>query len=138
MAAEVNQSEHVILTKILAWIVEGMGGNVAGSTGQASVLNAAAASSNKVVKASAGRLFRVSAFNSSGGKVYLQVFDAIAMPLDGTIPTLAPVAIAADGTATIDFGTRGRPFTTGIVVAGSSTGATLTNTTGLIFDATFI
>lgn len=137
MAPQVNESVEQLLTKIAAYLW-GSTGNVSGNTtGSVSTLSASAPATNQTIKASPGTLERVGAFNNSGGKVYLMVFDATTLPLNGATPTLAPQAIAADTYAFINFNAPGRVFTTGIVVAFSSTATTLTATTGGMFDATF-
>lgn len=137
MAAQYNESQTDILTKILWWLVQANNGGVVGNQGQLSVLDAAAAASNQVVKASAGQLYALTAYNGSGATRYLHVFNAASLPADGTVPTLAPVQIPDGATGSIDFGALGRPFSTGIVAAFSSTADTLTAASGGIFDAVY-
>lgn len=138
MRAETSQAQEIVLVKILAWLIELVTGGVPGATGAVQVVNASAPSNSRVIKASPGTLLTLQAYNSSGSTVYLQVFDAVAMPLDGTIPTLAPVTLPSDSIASIDFGQRGRPFSTGIVAAFSSSPTFLTNVGGAMFDATYL
>jgi hypothetical protein len=136
MYAETSQSQNIILTKILAWLIELVSGGVPGSTA-VSVLSASAAANHQVVKTSSGIVLSVNAHNSSGSTRYLHVFDATALPFDGTIPTLAPVQVPTDSTGSIDFISTGRPFSTGLVVAFSSTATTLTNAGGGMFDVVY-
>jgi hypothetical protein len=78
-----------------------------------------------VVKATPGTLFRVQVFSSVAG--FIHVFDAVSLPSNGAVPVIAPVAVAAGTTSsTLDLGARGARFNTGIVVAKSTTAATLT------------
>lgn len=72
------------------------------------------------------RLFSATMFNNhASADRYLQVFDAAALPDDGTAAVMT-VKVPAGSTGALDF--RGRPMTNGIVVACSTTAATLTIT----------
>lgn len=132
-----NQSSLQVQTKILAWLIELVTGGVPGSNGDVSVTNASSPTNHQVIKTSAGILHSVQAHNSSGSTRYLLVFDAIAMPANGTTPVLAPVQIPADSTGSIDYGQRGRNFSNGIVAVFSSTSTILTNAGGGMFDAVY-
>lgn len=78
-----------------------------------------------VVKANAGNLIKVKGWNNQAGTRYIQVFDATALPANGTIPLITH---QVSGTSNFEFdcGEFGRPFTTGIVIATSTTATTLT------------
>lgn len=86
----------------------------------------------RVVKAAGGTLFHLSGYSESNG--YLHVFDAAALPANGTAPTLAPVLLWAGWSVTLPLPPRGRVFKIGIVWAVSSTADTLTlDTAGRAF-----
>lgn len=80
--------------------------------------------SNRVVKATACTLLHLSGYSESSG--YLHVFDANALPANGTKPTLAPVPIWWGWTISLPLPTRGRAFKAGIVWAVSTTAEKLT------------
>lgn len=137
MAAQNGDTQPVSLTKLVAWLRDFVTGGVVGNDGTRNVLSAGAPSESAVIKAAPGLLYKVQAYNNTGATVWLQVFDAVSLPANGTIPALAPQPIAANSFAAFEFATWGRPFATGIVVAVSSTAATLTRTGGGIFDAVY-
>lgn len=87
--------------------------------------SSAAYEASHVGKASAGTLFSVSIYNSSNSAQFYQLHDAAALPANNAVPK-SVIRIPAQGTGGWDFGLRGRPFATGIVIANSSTGPTLT------------
>ena len=78
-----------------------------------------------VVKASAGVLHKVTGVNTLGSTQYIQVHNATSLPADGAVPAVC-IAVATGATFDIDFGPRGRTFSTGIVVSNSTTVATKT------------
>ena len=77
-----------------------------------------------------------SMFNNNGSTRYLQVFDAAALPANGVVPDLV---IAVTTGATVQIPLTGRvPFATGIVLAISTTAATLTiGAADALFSATY-
>lgn len=78
-----------------------------------------------VVKTTPGALYSVQIFSSVVG--FIHVFDATALPSNGAVPVIAPIAVGAGTTATtLNLGERGARFATGIVVAKSTTAGTLT------------
>lgn len=80
---------------------------------------------NLVVKASAGRLFKVVFTNGNAAVRYLQIFNAASLVADTAVPIISiPVPIGQ--TFTLDLTQFGHWFTTGIVICNSSTGATKT------------
>jgi hypothetical protein len=81
-----------------------------------------------VVKNSVGSLVQVVGFNDSASTLYLHAFNASALPSNGTAPRWS-FRIASGTNFALDLTMRPRPFATGIVLAGSSTPATLTVTT---------
>lgn len=79
---------------------------------------------SRVVKASPCMLLHLSGYSESSG--YLHIFDATALPANGTKPTIAPIAIWWGWTLTAPLPPRGRVFKNGIVWAVSTTAETLT------------
>jgi hypothetical protein len=78
-----------------------------------------------VVKATGGRLWGFSGYNSKGSAQFIQVHDAASLPADTAVPAVV-ITVAASSNFSIDFGTHGRQFATGIVICNSSTGPTKT------------
>lgn len=97
-----------------------------GGSASPSRFNSAGDVASLVVKASGGNLFDYEAYNAAAATRYVQVFNATALPANGTVPDLMPLEIPAAGTGSLAFVNEGCPFTTGIVIAISSTRATLT------------
>jgi hypothetical protein len=77
-----------------------------------------------VAAAGPARLYSVTVFNTNAAAQYIQVHDAAAVPANGAVPKLC-MAVPGGGQGSFDFG-DGRITATGIVVANSSTAATLT------------
>lgn len=79
-----------------------------------------------VGKASAGTLYQVYGYNGNAATRYIHIFNATSLPANGTAPTLAPFAVLAGQWFSLDLTPFGAYFATGIVVANSTTLATLT------------
>lgn len=96
------------------------------NTPVASSLSASTAyETNRVVKASAGRLFVVNGYNSLGSAQFIQVHNAASLPADTAVPVCV-ITVAASSNFSIDFGPLGIPLSTGIVLCNSTTGPTKT------------
>lgn len=78
-----------------------------------------------VVKASAGSLYMITGYNSKSSAQFIQVFDSATLPIDTSIPKITFI-VPASSNFSLDLGTYGRAFTSGIVVCNSSTGPTKT------------
>lgn len=76
-----------------------------------------------VVKASPGRLYSLTGFNS-GAAQWIQIHDAASLPADTAVPKVI-VYVGANQNFSIDY-KNGRTFENGIVVCNSSTGPTKT------------
>jgi hypothetical protein len=100
--------------------------------------NAGALAASRVIKAAAGKAFRVSMLNTNVAARFLQLFDANALPADATVPLISiPVGIGAF--VQVDFGIYGRAFANGFVVCNSTTAATKTiGAADSLFDASFV
>lgn len=101
--------------------------------------------SSGVVKAAAGNLLQIYAnYDTAGGAGtrWLMIFDAAALPANGTAPTLAAIPlVGVDTIASLDVtnssdppSSPGKPMATGIVWAISSTKNTLTLDAASTFD----
>ena len=112
------------------------GANIVVSTTQSSTnVSTSAYATSLVISAISKRLFGMSGYNSNVAGQFIQLHDASTLPAD----TVAPVVIffvPGLSNFSIDFGVRGRNFTTGIVVCNSSTGPTKTiGSADCFFDA---
>lgn len=112
------------LVKVVALLRELVIGSTSG-TATVSRANSSALESSRVVKASSGTLFTITSYNTSAGSRWLQFFDAAALPANGAVP-LMTVEVPAGTTGSFDFGSKGLPFTSGLVAALSSTDDALT------------
>lgn len=99
-----------------------------------SPLNASATAyvASLVIKATPGKLFGMSGYNSKGSAQFIQLHDAAALPAEAAVPQVV-FTVAATANFSIDFGVYGRTFLKGIVVCNSSTGPTKTIGSGDIF-----
>ena len=78
-----------------------------------------------VLKASAGKLMGLIGYNSKATAQFIQVHNSTTVPADTGVPTIT-FTVAASSNFSLDLGANGIPFTTGISVSNSSTGATKT------------
>lgn len=118
--------------------IDDNGGSI--TVDQATKTNASSSAleASRVVKASAGTLFRLTAFNNNAATRYLQVFDATSAPAEGTVPSIPPVEVLAGKTVMVEYTGDGRSFSTGITVLNSSTAATKTiGGSDFLFDAQY-
>lgn len=80
---------------------------------------------SRIIKASAGRLYGMSGFNSKTTGQFYQLHNTTTLPADTAVPVLIWFVNGSSPWA-LDFGTYGRYFSTGITVCNSSTGPTKT------------
>jgi hypothetical protein len=85
-----------------------------------------------VIAAAPSTLVSLIATNKGNSVLYLQLFDATAVPAGGTVPTVAPIALAAGATVRLQlndvsgFGFNGFESSNGWCWAASTTAGTLT------------
>lgn len=102
-----------------------------------STSSSAAAEASRVIKASAGSLFSATMFNNNGATRYLQAFNAAALPVNGTVPVFS-IPVLTGASETLLLGDLGLTFSTGIVLANSSTATSLTiGAADSLFTASF-
>lgn len=99
--------------------------NVTNTPVASSLSSSAAYETNRVAKASAGRLFVVNGYNSLGSAQFIQVHNTASLPGDGVAP-IAVITVAASSNFSMDFGPLGIPCSTGITICNSTTGPTKT------------
>lgn len=80
---------------------------------------AALAASGVVVGDGPALLFTLTATNTSASDQYVLVFDAAAVPADGTAAKCV-LRISAGATASLDYAVRGKVFRSGICWSNSS------------------
>lgn len=80
---------------------------------------------SRVAKASAGTLYSITGYNSKAISQFIQIHNALLVPLDGAIPE---VIFVVPGLSNFSYSSDkfGRFFSNGIVVCNSSTGPTKT------------
>lgn len=86
-----------------------------------------------VVKASAGVLHSIVGYVASGENGWIQVHDATSQPSDTTVPDLSFYVPAADDPQPVNIPLPGHVCSTGITLAWSTTGPTLTSGAAKMF-----
>lgn len=93
---------------------------------------------SRVIKASAGTLYGLTGYNSKATTQFIQLHNTASVPADTAVPAVL-FAVAGSSPFSLDFGPRGRAFSTGITICNSSTGATKTiGSADCWFDAQYV
>ncbi len=78
-----------------------------------------------VAAAGEARLYGFTVYSTKATAQFVQVFDDTALPANGAVPLFSR-PVAANNFVSVYYGLVGRAFYSGIVIANSSTDATLT------------
>lgn len=112
----------------------------AGGFSTARLVSAAASINATVVKASVGRLYRITGFNASAAVRYLKLYNKATAPVPGTDTPVASFRIPASSPIAIDYGSIGLSFAAGIsyvLTTGTADADTGALTAGDIEHLTF-
>lgn len=91
-----------------------------------------------IIKAGPGSLYGISVYSNKASAQFIQLFDAFSAPASGAVP-VAVYTVSATSNLGLYWGSVGRWFDRGIVIANSSTAATQTAGSGdCYFDAQYI
>ena len=111
-------------TGVFAYMQVSSAGAILVASETASIDTPGAAFASRVVSAAATNLLSLRAKNVSAAVIYLHVFNAAALPANGTAPTLKPVELAPGEEYESSY--HAPAFSTGLVLAASTTRDTLT------------
>jgi hypothetical protein len=90
-----------------------------------------------IVKSGAGSLVAVTGFNNNAAARFLHIFDTQGALANGMVPVVV-ISVAIAGNYSQNWTSLGRAFARGIVLANSTTAATLTlGTADFWFDAQY-
>jgi hypothetical protein len=96
-----------------------------GSQVGVTVVKSSAYEASRVIKATPGTLISLVGYNSKASAQFIQVYNTTSVPADTAVPVYT-FTVPATSNFSLDVPITGIPFTTGICVANSSTGATKT------------
>ena len=90
------------------------------------------------IKRAPGRLYGLTGYNSKGSAQFILIFDAVDLPVAGSIPKII-LNVPTGANFAFDWGIFGRKFDAGIFICNSSTGPTLTiGSADCWFDVQFV
>ncbi len=113
-------------TKVIGTVNVAASQTIATTQATKTNVHSTAYEASHVLKSSAGLLFMVTGYNSKTTAQWIQLHDATSLPSNTAVPVMI-FTVSPQSNFSIDYGTiGGRNFTTGIVVANSTTGPTLT------------
>lgn len=81
----------------------------------------AAYEASSISKATGGRAWGLTGYNSKGSAQFIQLHDSATLPADAAVPAVV-ITVPAASNFSVDFGVYGRNFANGIVWCNSSTG----------------
>jgi len=91
-----------------------------------------------IIKSGPGKLFGVGVYNNKASAQFIQLFDSTTAPGSGAVPVFV-ATVPATSNLGLYWGSIGRWFSRGIVIANSSTAATQTaGSADCFFDAQYI
>jgi hypothetical protein len=96
-----------------------------GSTFGASIVSSTAYEAGRVISASGATLIGLIGYNSNSSAQFFQVFNSASATSNGSVP-IATFTVAGTSNFSLTMPISGVPFSTGIYVCNSSTGATRT------------
>lgn len=101
----------------------------------------AATTNAAVIKASAGNLMELTLSNVTAAIQYVKLYNKATAPTVGTDIPILTIAVAVNGTVTLNLGTLGKRFTTGIAIAATAAQAATdvaATAAGAQYSATYI
>lgn len=92
----------------------------------------------QVIKSGPGTLYGVSVYSNKASAQFIQIFDTTTAPGSGAVP-VATFTVGATSNLGLYWGSVGRWFNQGIVIANSSTAATQTaGSADCYFDSQYV
>lgn len=84
----------------------------------------------EVIRGKPGKLISVDGFNNAVATRYIMLFNGTAVPANGTVPYVTPIAVSTGANFSFTMPGGRLSFPTGIVWASSTTATSLTITVG--------